>query len=317
MTDEPELRPLLDRVPGWAGRARVLGPLEGGITNRNSLVDVGGERFVLRLAGKDTHLLGIDRQVERAANEQAATLGLAPEVHAFLEPEGYLVTRFVSGEPIPLERMREPGLLARIAAVLRTFHDSAPIAGVFDCFRVPETYARTAAARGVVVPEAYGRAAEVAGRIEAAFGAAPEPRLPCHNDLLNANFLLDGERVRLLDWEYAGMNDRWFDLGNFATNNELDADAEHALVAAYHGSVTRPRLARLELMKVMSDLREAMWGVVQQGVSTLDFDYVEYADRHFARLLANAGATGFDRLLDDAATPSSTQNPGSGVPAGA
>ncbi len=303
-----ELDPLLARVPGWAGRARVIGTLEGGITNRNFLVDAGGERFVLRLAGKDTHVLGIDRAVERAANEQAAALGIAPEVYAFLEPEGYLVTRFVPGAAIELDEMRDPATLAQVADVLRGFHDSPAIPGVFDCFRVPEDYAGTAAARGVTIPEAYERATESARRIEAAFGASPEPAVPCHNDLLNANFLLDrsaggGGHVWLLDWEYAGMNDRWFDLGNFATNNELDGDAEATLLTAYFGSVTDRRLARLALMKVMSDLREAMWGVVQQGLSTLDFDYVDYAARHFDRLLRHASGPGFDALLDAAARP--------------
>jgi thiamine kinase-like enzyme len=199
--------------------------------------------------------------------------------------------------------MRDPAVLAGTAAALRAFHGSPAIPGVFDCFRVPEAYARTAAERGVPIPAEYERAERVAHRIEAAFSAAPEPRVPCHDDLLSANFLLDGDHVWLLDWEYAGMNDRWFDLGNFATNNELDAGAEHAFLAAYFGSVTRTRLARLALMKVISDLREAMWGVVQQGVSSLDFDYAGYAERHFARLLANAGAAGFDTLLDDAARP--------------
>jgi thiamine kinase-like enzyme len=195
--------------------------------------------------------------------------------------------------------------------VLRTFHDSPAIRGVFDCFRVPETYARTAVGRGVSIPEAYDRADAFAARIEAAFAASPEPAVPCHNDLLNANFLLDpgleaeGDHLWLLDWEYAGMNDRWFDLGNFATNNELDAEAEHALLTAYFGSVTDRRLARLALMKVMSDLREAMWGVVQQGLSTLDFDYVDYAGRHFDRLLRHASAPGFAGVLDAAAAPES------------
>lgn len=296
-----ELKTLVDRVPGWRGRARVVGPLEGGITNRNFLVDVAGERFVLRLAGKDTHLLGIDREVERAANEQAATLGIAPEVVAFLEPEGYLVTRFVVGAPIPPEQMAAPATLGLVAPVLRAFHGSRPIAGDFDCFQVPETYAATARERGVAVPDAYAEAAVRSREIEAAFSAAPESRAPCHNDLLNANFLRDADRVWLLDWEYAGMNDRYFDLGNFAVNNDLDGDGEAALLQAYFGGTTARRRARLALMKVMSDFREAMWGVVQQGISSLDFDYVAYAAKHFDRLLANASVPEYPRLLEEAA----------------
>jgi thiamine kinase-like enzyme len=305
MSDEHQH--LLDRVPGWAGRARVVGALEGGITNRNLLVDVDGDRFVLRLTGADTHLLGIDRGVERIANTRAAALGLAPEVFAFLEPERYLVTRFVVGEPVPADVMRESVTLSRVAAMLHEFHESGPLPGAFDCFRIPEASAANARTRGVSIPESYGIALERAREIEAAFDASPEPRVPCHNDLLNANFLRDTtegrDRIWLLDWEYAGMNERFFDLGNLSVNNELDTDGEASLLEAYFGAATRRRCARLALMKIMSDLREAMWGVVQQGISAIDFDYVGYAQQHFDRLLGNAAAAGYRSLLDDAARP--------------
>ena len=300
-------RALLDRVPGWAGRARVIRALEGGITNRNLLVDVDGERFVVRLAGKDTDLLGIDRTVERAAAERAAGLGLAPEVLGSLEPEQYLVTRFVAGEPIPVEEMGSAAVLQRVAPMLRAFHESGMLPGTFDCFRIPHEGATHAQARGVVIPPSFVPAMACAREIEAVFAADPEPPVSCHNDLLNANFLRDRcgveERLWLLDWEYAGMNDRYFDLGNYSVNNELDADEDAALLEVYFGAITRRRSARLALMRIMSDLREAMWGVVQQGIGTLDFDYVAYADKHFDRLLANAAAPGYLGLLDAAATP--------------
>ncbi len=300
---DPDVQGLLDRVPGWSGRARVVGALEGGITNRNLLVDVGGERAVLRLTGVDTHLLGIDRNVERVAHERAADLGIAPGVVAFLEPERYLVTRFVPGAAMPVEGMGDPEVLDRIAPMLRTFHDSGPLPGSFDCFRIPEASAANARERGVRIPDAFDRAMVRAREIEAAFDASPEPRVPCHNDLLTANFLRDGARVWLLDWEYAGMNERFFDLGNFAVNNELGEPGEVALLTSYFGAVTGRGQARLALMKIMSDLREAMWGVVQQGISTLNFDYVGYAAKHFDRLLVNAAAPGYRAHLDAAALP--------------
>jgi thiamine kinase-like enzyme len=290
------------RVPGWDGRALVIGPLAGGTTNRNYVVEAGGNRYVLRLPGENTALLDIDREVERAANERAAALGFAPEVIALVEPEGCLVTRFVEGDSITRVAISEPDTLAHLATILRVMHESGPFPGVFDAFRVPGRHRAAAESRGVAIPAAYEHLDDVVREIASAFEASAEPRCFCHNDLLAANFLRAADRIWLLDWEYAGMNDRYFDLGNLAVNNEMDDDAEERLVTAYFGAVTRRRMARLRLMKLVSDAREAMWGVVQQGIATIDFDYVGYADRRFDRLLRNADAPGYRALLDAAAT---------------
>lgn len=300
---DAEIASLLERVPGWSGRARVIEELGGGLTNRNLLVEVGDARFVLRLPGNETELLSIDRHVEREANGRAAALGIAPEVVAFVEPEQCLVTRYVAGVRLSAAELATPSRLRTMGAAVGSLHGSGPIGRVFDCFRVPEEHRITAASRGVRIPETFERAAELAREIEAAFSATPEPPVPCHNDLNTANWIADGERMWLLDWEYAGMNERFFDLGALAANNEMDADAEHAFLAAYFGEVTHRRSARLALMKVMSDFREAMWGVVQQAISVLDVDYGEYADTHFDRLLRNASRPDYRRLLADAATP--------------
>ena len=294
----------LGRLPELAGRELVLTALSGGITNRNFLVSTpdADDRYVIRLAGNDTHLLGISREVEHAATVAAAGVGVGPEVTAFIRPEGYLVTRFIEGSPVSDEAVRRPETLERVAASLRRIHDGPPIPGLFVPLRIVEAYRALAAARGVRIPPEYERASVVGRRIELACLAAPlEPR-PCHNDLLNANFIDDGARIRIVDWEYAGMGDPFFDLGNFSINHELTPDQDAHLLRAYDGGEVRPaRLARLTLMRVVSDFREAMWGVLQQGISTLDVDFVGYAAEHFDRLLANASAPTFDRSLRDVA----------------
>ena len=251
--------------------------------------------FVLRVAGKDTGLLGIDRGVELEATRRAAALGIGPEVVAFVEPEGWLVTRFVAGEIPPVEKMREPELLTRVADALRAFHASAPIRGTFDSFRVVETYRETALARGGTIPEAYEHAHGLARRIEALrAGATPKP---CHNDLLNANFLDDGERLRIVDWEYAGMGDPFFDLANFSINHELGESERRTLLEAYFGAALHEDERALELMRFMSDFREAMWGVVQTAISELDFDFAAYAQEHFERLERTAAEPSFQAAL--------------------
>jgi thiamine kinase-like enzyme len=294
----------MQKVPELAGRQLTLTALSGGITNRNFLVALVGERdrYVIRLAGNDTHLLGISREVEHAATVAAAGVGVGPEVTAFIRPEGYLVTRFIEGSPISEEAMREPETLDRVAASLRRIHDGPPIPGLFVPLRIVEAYRALAAARGVRIPPEYELAAAIGRRIELACLANPmEPR-PCHNDLLNANFIDDGVRIRIVDWEYAGMGDRFFDLGNFSINHELTPDADALLLGAYDGGGVRiDRLARLTLMRIVSDFREAMWGVLQQGISTLDVDFVAYAAEHFDRLLGNASTPAFDRALREAA----------------
>jgi thiamine kinase-like enzyme len=293
----------MQRVPEIAGRELTLRPLSGGITNRNFLIDAAGtaDRWVIRLAGNDTHLLGISREVEHAATVAAAGVGVGPEVTAFIRPEGYLVTRFIVGSPVSDEAVHRPETLRRVADSLRRIHDGPAIPGLFVPFRIVEAYRALALARGVPIPVEYDLAQAVARRIELAFLTSPVELRPCHNDLLNANFIDDGARIRIVDWEYAGMGDPFFDLGNFSINHELTPEEDSLLLAAYDGSARPARLARLTLMRTVSDFREAMWGVLQQGISSLDVDFVAYAGEHFDRLLRGAATPSFERALRVAA----------------
>jgi thiamine kinase-like enzyme len=273
---------LAERV--WPGRQPTIESLGGGITNRNFKVDVDGETFVLRVGGKDTELLGIDRSAEYTASCVAAKLGLGPEVVAFVEPEGCLVTRFVDGQVGKVD-------VHLVGSALRRLHDGPALPGRFDSFRVVDAYRALAGERGFGVPAQYERARELAYEIERRRSAAP--LRPCHNDLLNANFIDDGARLWLVDWEYAGMGDPFFDLGNFAVNHELEEAEERVLLEAY-GTHDWDALV---CMRFMSDFREAMWGIVQLALSELDFDFGAYAEEHFARLARTAAEPRFRRAL--------------------
>ena len=299
-----ELVAALGRLPELAGRRLTLSALSGGITNRNYLVDAAGtaQRWVIRLAGNDTHLLGISREVELAATVAAAGVGVGPEVTAFIRPEGYLVTRFIEGSPVSDEAVHNPETIRRVADSIRRVHQGPAIPGLFIPLRIVEAYRALALARSVPIPVEYDLSRAIGRRIELALLADPIELRPCHNDLLNANFIDDGTRIRIVDWEYAGMGDPFFDLGNFSINHGLTADEDRILLEAYDNGPARPeRLARLLLMRVVSDFREAMWGVLQQGISTLDVDFVAYAGEHFERLLSNASTPAFERALREAA----------------
>ena len=274
-------------------------PLDGGITNRNFRVRFGDRDCVLRLTGRDTALLGIDRDAERLASDRAARLGIAPSL--VTAGDGYLVTEFLDGGPIDGARLRDAPESA--ARALRAFHDSG--LALPTRFWVPDLlddYARIVAQRGGSFPDEYGHARALAGRVADALPLT-EP-VPCHDDLLPGNVLAthsEPDRAILVDWEYAGMGHRMFDLGNLAVNNEFESDSEDRLLEAYFGEPANAgRRAALALMRIMSDAREAAWGVVQGAISELEFDFADYAEMHFARLARSAGDPRLQEWLDGA-----------------
>jgi thiamine kinase-like enzyme len=295
---------IIRSIPGWGAGSMDVEPLEGGITNRNYVVTRDGERYVLRVPGRDTALLGIDRANEARAATLAAEVGVGPEVVAFLPESGCFVARFVEGAHVPMADLRRDDVLGSVIRSLRAFHACAPVPSSFNVFRIVEGYGETAEARGVALPAAYVQAHALAARIEAALAVNAAPLTTCHNDLLNANFLRQGDHTWIVDYEYAGMGDPFFDLGNLAVNNDLDAAADELLLGHTYGEVRDRHRARLALMRLMSDFREAMWGVVQQAISTLDEDFAAYAAKHFDRLLTTADAQPMDDLLVAAQEPS-------------
>jgi thiamine kinase-like enzyme len=299
---EAELAAALAALEPVIGRAEgAPEPLDGGITNRNFRLRVGGDDVVVRLPGKDTELLGIDREAERAATAAAAGAGVGPEVVAYLTEPACLVTRFIHGRPLTAEELRAPELLGQAAAALRAFHAGPPLPTTFDAFAIVDGYYATARARGARVPAAYPELRAGAAAIRATLRGPEHAPVPCHNDLLTANFLHDGERVRIVDWEYAGVGDRYFDLGNLSVNNGLSEDDDRRLVEAYWSEPCTPRrLAAVRLMRIMSDFREGMWGVVQTAISTLDFDFAAYGEEHLERVAAGLSDPRFATWLEDA-----------------
>jgi len=294
---------LVRQVPGWRGHQIELTPLHGGITNTNFVATVAGNRYVVRVPGERTELLGIDRANEAEAAARAATLGIGPAVVGELPAIGTLITSFVPGRH--LDPVSFTQRLAEVVGLLRTFHESGPLRGGFPIHRVVEWHARDASSHGVVPPSSYGLLHQQSRRIEAAFAANPLPPVPCHNDLLPGNVLFetDTTNVWLLDFEYAGMNDRFFDLGNLSVNCGLDRAGDEELLRLYFGAVSPSRWARLQLMKMMSEFREGMWAVVQQAISTLDTDFVGYAAERLGNCEHLATKPDFERWLSDAVQP--------------
>jgi thiamine kinase-like enzyme len=259
-------------------------PLPGGITNTNFLVRHQGQRLVVRI-GDDIPVHGVMRFNEHAAARAAHAAGLSPEiVHA--EP-GALVMRHIEGRTLTPEDVRDPANLARIAALVRRCHLELPrhLRGpllAFWVFHVLRGYAHTLVEGG---SRHRPLLADLIGRAEALEQAVgPVDLVFAHNDLLAANLIDDGKRLWLLDWDYAGFNDRLFDPANLATNNDLGREEEQALLRAYLGRAPDGRIwRRFRAFAAASTLREAMWSMVSELHSRLDFDYAAYTADNLAR----------------------------------
>jgi thiamine kinase-like enzyme len=294
----------------WPGAAVTLEELPGGLTNLNYKATMPAGTFVIRLFGRDAELLAIDRQVEQAATSMAARLGIGPELVVSAPEDGYVVTRFVPGNPVTAEQLRTPAMLARVAAVLRTLHQGPPIPGTIDPFAAVDFYRNNAVARGTDPGENYAWAKPIASRIQRA--VAFSFTAPCHGDLLTANFIDHAGNIYLVDWEYAGMSDPRFDLANFSVNHGFCIDEDRELIRLYYGHPDERAVAAVRLLRFMSAFREATWCVVQQAISDLDIDFAEHARVHFRRMRAAAAGEEFQAalaLLEEAGSTAAGRTP--------
>ena len=280
------LQALAAQLPVWKGQVEPV-RLGGGITNVNFRVDDGGSSYVVRV-GDDIPVHQIMRFNERSASHAAFAAGISPEV-VHVEP-GILVLRFVEGRTCTPADIRDPARLQKIVPLVKRVHRELPRhfrgpALAFWVFHVIRDYAHTLEDAGSRYISRLADLVDVATSLELAVG--PIDMVFGHNDLLAGNFIDDGERIWLIAWDYAGFHSPLFDLANLASNSELDGEQEAWLLATYYGRAPDAALWQgYRAMKCASLLREAMWSMVSEIYSTLDFDYaaytVDYMDR-FAR----------------------------------
>jgi thiamine kinase-like enzyme len=284
-------------VPLWTGPIEIS-PLGGGITNRNFLVDDRrAGRFVVRF-GADIPIHGVMRFNELAAARAAHAAGISPEVvHA---EAGILVTRCIAGTTLTAEDVRGDGRLERIVALVRRCHrDVAPhLRGpvlAFWVFHVIRSYIGTLRDDESRLRARLSDLSRLCDALERKVG--PVDIVFAHNDLLAANLIDDGERLWLIDWDYAGFDSPLFDLANLSSNNGLTEAQDRRVLSLYFGEEPNPaRMEGFEAMKCASLLREALWSGVSEIHSELDFDFCAYTDEYLSRLDLALDRIGFGRI---------------------
>lgn len=292
----PAVADVIAQIPGWAGAEDLKIEPFGGLTNTNYLVTVNGEQFVMRISGGNSATLGIHREGELEALTATSAAGIGPEVVCFLPPEGHLVTRLIPGRHWTFEEYCMPENLRRVVETVKQVHALPVIKGTFSPFRRVEASILKVKAFTVPFPEDFPAFLEKMQAIEAEQRRDTSPwRCFCHNDLFSVNFLDDGANVRIIDWEFAGMGDRYFDLATlvyaYDSDGPLPAELETYLLECYFGETNAAHLARLNGMKFMLLFFTAMWGLSQHGMQKAgiiapieDFDCLAYSADTFAAM---------------------------------
>lgn len=300
LADDAVVERVLDAVEclhGRTGWERV----SGGLTNVNVRVHLPDGDAIARIATQDSALLAIDRAAEHLNSVAAAASGAAPAVLGYEPAAGVLVVRWVVGRTYsPVDVAAN---LPRIAAACRLLHSGPRFGNDFDMFAVQRGYLDVVREKGFRLPPRYLDFLPAFDDMRRALAVRAGGTVPCNNDLLAENFVDDGRRVWIIDYEYGGNNDACFELGNIWSESTLPVEALDELVTAYYGRASAALVARARLLGLASKYGWTLWASIQDGASTLDFDFWSWGMEKYERAVAEFDGPDFARLLEEAAAP--------------
>lgn len=289
-------------VDAWRGRTVEIEPLPGGLTNVNFGVTVDGERMFVRIPGRETSVLAVDRANELYNTRAAAETGIGARVLHSLPEHGVIVLEWIDGRTMSNEAFAERGMASRVGTSLRRLHAGPRFLHDFNMFRLVERYLRVVGERQIAIPAGYSERVGRLPELEAALRTRPLSSVPCHNDLLAENYLDDGTDLRMVDYEYSGNGDPTFELGNTCQELAWDDSRVEALCAAYFGAATPALLARMRLNMIMSDVGWTLWAAIQAHISTIEFDFWGWAEERWGRATTGLDSDDLGGWLREAQT---------------
>jgi thiamine kinase-like enzyme len=302
-----EHRERLHRLPVLLGADYSLTVLEGGLTNTNLLLEVrhapsglAPGQYVARLSNGGEDSLGVDRWAELQNSKAAAASGVGATVFDFSGELGVLLVGFLAGHTLRNESLttaEAPLLLTRIATAIRQLHKGPPFSNVFDMFRRRDGYLKVVQENGIPIPPDYETYSEPWAEVRRVLEPLRTNLVPCNNDLLAGNFIDNGQRVWIIDYEYSGMNDPTFELGNAAAECELSNTQVEQLVAAYFGRSRDEDLAAVQLQSLCSEYGWSLWGFIQAALSPLNYDYRGWGEERLARARNRFESANFHQLI--------------------
>jgi thiamine kinase-like enzyme len=278
---------VLRSVPELGDGPFHISGLPGGLTNQNyKVVAASGQRMVLRLSAPQSELLAIDRDAEYANSLAAAAAGVAPRVLAYRPDLRALVIEWIDARTLATADLDDAATLRRVAAACRQLHDGPRFRSDFDMVGLQQRYLHLVISRGYRLPMTYLDLLPRVAAIGNALALRPLPTVPCHNDLLAANIMDDGERIWFIDFEYSGNADPCFELGDLWSETGLPPNRLEELVAAYFGQQSKAMIARARLYGLLANYGWTLWASIQASASPMDFDFWSWGMQKYERAVA-------------------------------
>jgi len=269
---------LLDQVPLVKNRTSVV-ELSGGLTNRNLAIESDGAQYVARISSNSSDLLNINREDEYKNTIIAAEAGIGATVHDYLPGQGLLLISFIKGKTFGAQDIANN--LPRVAKATKTLHGAKLFVSDFNMFTLQKRYLDIVQSNDFIYPDKYLDYEGHVADLKKALSVLPSEIVPCNNDLLPGNFIDDGEKIWLIDYEYSGNNDACFELGNIWAEAFLEYDALVELIDAYYGAHRPEKIARAWLQSLMAKYGWTLWAAIQASISDIDFDFRAWGGEKF------------------------------------
>ncbi len=289
----------LTKIPDWKDKNVSITPLSGGLTNSNFKVDVNGSPYFVRVPGASTELLAVNRENEYYNSNAAHEAGVGPKVLYYLPEHCVMVLEFLNGQTMSKETLNQPGMPTRMAQTIKKLHAGPRFLTDFNMFRLTEYYLQICSEQDIKIPDGYLERLPTIATIEQAMSVHPLTTVPCNNDLLAENYIDDGNRLWLIDYEYSGNNDPTFELGNTCQEMQFNHAQIAEVCAAYFGDATVDKIARMKLNMIMSDVGWGLWAAIQAKISTIEFDFWGWAIERWGRAVEKMDSKEFEGWLKD------------------
>jgi thiamine kinase-like enzyme len=290
---------LLDQVPLVKNRTSVT-ELSGGLTNRNLAIESDGTKYVARISSNSSDLLNINREDEYKNTILAADVGIGATVHDYLPGQGLLLISYINGKTFGAQDIANN--LPRVAKSVRTLHGAKPFVSDFNMFTLQKRYLDIVQSNNFIYPDKYLDYEGHIADLKKALSVLPSEIVPCNNDLLPGNFIDDGDKIWLIDYEYSGNNDACFELGNIWAEAFLEYDALVELIDSYYGAHRPEKIARAWLQSLMAKYGWTLWAAIQASISDIDFDFRAWGGEKFDLAQSQFSSELFKKSLIAAAT---------------